>query len=121
MTPIAPPPVEPTPSPLEWLAARSLLDDAPSPAASRPEVPPRRRRSDDEAPPAVDPASAPTAQRPVAPPPVRVDTGEATRGHRVADILAENGVSPPTGSRRRRRYRDEDEGDDVLARVLGRS
>jgi hypothetical protein len=52
---------------------------------------------------------------------VPVDTGEATRGHRVADILAENGVSPPTGGRRRRRYRDEDEGDDVLARVLGRN
>jgi hypothetical protein len=38
---------------------------------------------------------------------------------RVADILAENGVSPSTGGRRRRRYRDEDEPDDVLARVLG--
>jgi hypothetical protein len=36
----------------------------------------------------------------------------------VAEILAENGVSPSTGGRRRRRYRDEDEPDDVLARVL---
>jgi hypothetical protein len=98
-----------------------MLDAAPSPVSARPQVPPRRRRSDDEAPPAVDPASAPTTQRPVAPPPVRPELGEATRGHRVADILAENGVSPPTGSRRRRRYRDEDEGDDVLARVLGRN
>ena len=136
LTPIAPPPVEPTPSPLEWLAARSLLEPTPSPVSSRPQVPPRRRRSDHDEP-AVDPASAPTAQRPVAPPPVRIDdrggyrvavpqdgdpAGEpSTRGHRVADILAENGVSPPTGSRRRRRYRDEDEGDDVLARVLGRN
>jgi hypothetical protein len=36
----------------------------------------------------------------------------------VAEILAENGVSPSTSGRRRRRYRDEDDADDVLARVL---
>jgi hypothetical protein len=41
------------------------------------------------------------------------------RNNRLAEILAENGISPSTG-RRRRRYRDEDEPDDVLARVLGR-
>ena len=100
--PVAP---EPLPSPLEWLAARSLIDAAP--ASSRPEVPPRSRRDDDAL---ADPAAAPATQRPaVSPnPPIR-----------VADILAENGVSPSTGGRRRRRYRDEDEPDDVLARVLG--
>jgi hypothetical protein len=38
---------------------------------------------------------------------------------RLAEILAENGVSPSTGGRRRRRYREEGESDDVLARVLG--
>ncbi|HLM04045.1 MAG TPA: DUF6779 domain-containing protein [Blastococcus sp.] len=125
LAPIAPPPVtpaEPPAPPLEWLAARSSLDAARG--SSEPDLPPRRRRSDDDAPPYVDPASAPTAQRPVAPPPVPADdrgTEPATRGHRVADILADNGVSPPTGSRRRRRYRDEDEPDDVLARVLGRN
>jgi hypothetical protein len=42
----------------------------------------------------------------------------ATQGTRVAEILADNGVAPATGGRRRRRYRDEDEPDDVLARVL---
>jgi hypothetical protein len=42
-----------------------------------------------------------------------------TTGTRVSEILAANGVAPPSGGRRRRRYRDEDEPDDVLARVLG--
>jgi hypothetical protein len=42
-------------------------------------------------------------------------------GNRLAEILAENGVTPATGGRRRRRYRDEDQSDDVLARVLGRN
>nr|MDP9461748.1 transcriptional regulator [Actinomycetota bacterium] len=41
--------------------------------------------------------------------------------NRLAEILAENGVSPSTGGRRRHRYRDESEPDDVLARVLGQS
>jgi hypothetical protein len=45
----------------------------------------------------------------------------ATHDKRLADILAENGVSPTTGGRRRRRYRDDDEPDDVLARVLRQS
>ena len=104
----------------------------------RPEVP-RRRRDDDAEP--IDLAAAPTTQRPAVaptPPPLRIDD---RGGYRVAvraeqpeasgpapgqekrldDILAENGVSPATGGRRRRRYRDEDEPDDVLARVLGRS
>jgi hypothetical protein len=128
LTPITPP-VEPPPSPVEWLAARSVLDEEP-----------RRRRGDEDAP-ATDPAAAPTTQRPAvppsSPPPVRTDdrggyrvavrdepTEEAPRPgqeKRLDQILAENGVSPPTGGRRRRRYRDEDESDDVLARVLGRN
>jgi hypothetical protein len=138
MSPMAPPPPvtswpvtpEPLPSPLEWLAARSLID--PEPVSSRPEVPPRRRRGDEAL---ADPAAASTTQRPAvsAHPPIRVDDRGAYRvavreeqpaeppaqEKRLADILAENGVSPPTGGRRRRRYRDEDEPDDVLARVLG--
>jgi hypothetical protein len=133
LTPLAPPPVEPLPSPLEWLEARSLVEPPTSPSL-RPA--PQRRRSDDAA--AVnriDPASAPTAQRPAVPPAkpvVRIDDRggyrvavredpepePATQGTRVAEILAENGGSPATGGRRRRRYRDEDEPDDVLARVL---
>jgi hypothetical protein len=117
---------------MEWLAARSLIDAEPT--SFRPEVPPRRRRGDESG----DPAAATTTQRPaVAPhPPIRVDDrggyrvavreeapaerpAPAGKEKRLADILAENGVSPPTGGRRRRRYRDEDEPDDVLARVLG--
>jgi hypothetical protein len=131
-SPVAPPPVEPPPSPLEWLAARSLLH--PPAAPSLPEVPPRRRRTDDEhSADDVDPALAPTTQRPS----VRIDdrggyrvavreeppapTEPTTQSNRLAEILAENGVSPATGGRRRRRYRDEDDSDDVLSRVLGRS
>jgi hypothetical protein len=123
---------DPPPSPLEWLAARSLIDAEPT--SFRPEVPPRRRRGD-EAP--TDPAAAPTTQRPAVPPhpPIRIDDRGGYRvavredhqaerpdppaqEKRLADILAENGVSPATGGRRRRRYRDDDESDDVLARVL---
>jgi hypothetical protein len=130
--PIAPPPVEPLPSPLEWLAARSIVEPSTSPSL-RPA--PQRRRSDDAAAHPLDPASAPTAQRPAVPPAkpvVRIDDRggyrvavrddpepePATQGTRVAEILAENGGSPTPGGRRRRRYRDEDEPDDVLARVL---
>jgi hypothetical protein len=130
LSPVAPP-VEPPPSPLEWLAARSLLD--PPPVAVQPELPPRRRRSDDGP---ADPADAATTQRPAVSPPVRVDDGGGDRvaarpeepadpqdspgqQKRLADILAENGISPAAGGRRRRRYRDEDERDDVLSRVLG--
>ncbi|MFD2091689.1 DUF6779 domain-containing protein [Blastococcus deserti] len=132
------PPVtpEPLPSALEWLAARSLIDAGPTPP--RPEVPPRRRRGDESP---VDPAAAPTTQRPAVPPhpPIRVDDRGGYRvavredrpvppsqeqiapgqEKRLADILAENGASQTAGGRRRRRYRDEDEPDDVLARVLG--
>jgi hypothetical protein len=111
---IARPPVaEPPPSPLDWLAARSLLDE-PQPRTSMPAVPPRRRSTDLPVAPEPD-LDARTEQRPVARP------EPATAGTRVAEILAENGVTPPSGGRRRRRYRDEDQTDDVLARVLGRN
>ncbi len=132
--PTGPPTVlSPPSSPLEWLAARSLIDAEPT--SFRPEVPPRRRRGDAEP---ADPAAAPTMQRPAvsANPPIRIDDRGGYRVRvqeeqpteppatpaqekRLADILAENGAGPPSGGRRRRRYRDEDEPDDVLARVLG--
>jgi hypothetical protein len=127
-----PPVVEPAPSPLDWLAAHSLVDD-PIPRTTLPEVPPRRRSTDEQ--PSAD---ARTTQRPAVPPPVRIDDRGGYRvvvpaaepaghpeppaeGNRLAEILAENGVTPATGGRRRRRYRDEDQSDDVLARVLGRN
>ena len=128
--PPVPPPVAGPPSPLAgspspldgpsrrpaWPDdARWARDEVPQPTTSRPEVPR-------------------TAHRPVAPPPVRADdrggyrvavpddapatAPGSAREKRLADILAENGVSPDSGGRRRRRYRDEDEPDDVLARVL---
>jgi hypothetical protein len=56
------------------------------------------------------------AAPPAAPPPSRSEP--TTQGTRVAEILAENGVTPAPGGRRRRRYRDEDDTDDVLSRVL---
>jgi len=49
-----------------------------------------------------------------APAPDADDTGSA----RLAQILAESGVTP---GGRRHRYREDGESDDVLARVLGRS
>jgi hypothetical protein len=132
IAPIAPPAVapEPVPSPLEWLAARSLLD--PPSVSARPDVPSRRRRDDDGP---TDPAEVATTQRPAVPPPVRGDDRGGSRvavgqeqpmqpvepprqEKRLADILAENGISLGDGGRRRRRYRAEDDADDVLARVL---
>ena len=71
---------------------------------------PVRRRPDD--------AGASTGERPVAPASPSSAAASGTDA-RLAEILAENGVSPATGSRRRHRYRDDDEPDDVLARVLG--
>jgi hypothetical protein len=123
ISPIAPssiarPPVaEPPPSPLDWLAARSLFDE-PLPRTSLPEVPPRRRSTDIQADVAPN-LDARTEQRPAFPPPAHPEP--PTEGNRLAEILAENGVTPTSGGRRRRRYRDEDEPDDVLARVLGRN
>ncbi|MCW2699715.1 MAG: hypothetical protein JWQ45_1250 [Blastococcus sp.] len=163
-----------TQSPLEWLAARSLLDAPPAPtptptpaptptptpppaqlgsstalspsAAFRPspaqrpsprprphptppaatgrpvpDFPPVRRRVE-------DPDAAGTAERPSVapgPPPVRGahtgPMGNAGEENRLAELLAENGVEPSSGGRRRRRYREDGESDDVLARVLGLS
>ncbi|MGY1710137.1 DUF6779 domain-containing protein [Geodermatophilus sp. SYSU D00758] len=101
---------------------------------------PRRRRTDADAPPAdpvltverpavvageqaAEPVPAPRGDRPVAqqvrPPVPRAATGDPGSA-RLAEILAQNGVAP-AGGRRRRRYREDGEGDDVLARVLGRS
>ena len=116
-------PATPPPSPVEWLASRSLLEDVP-PTAERPKPSPRRRRSDDDlVPPPPDeqrtterPAARPSgADHPYDPPAVNGTGGH----HRLEEILAESGVQPATGNRRRRRYRDDDASDDdVLARVL---
>jgi hypothetical protein len=162
----------PAPTPLEWLADRSLIEPtdlaaphrsrhsteqarpAAAPAPPRPvrlpgdvlaPLPPRRRRGD-------EPVDGRTEERPVAPatnvelarpspaprpspfprtapqPSARAEAvpadgdGTDTAGHeRLAQILAESGAQPPPGGRRRRRYRDEEQdADDVLARVLGR-
>jgi hypothetical protein len=98
--------------PLEWLAARSLLDARPPAAPARPSVPEPPAAPATAAYSAVTPGSTPSsADRP----------GGTTGSLRVSEILAENGVNPPTGSRRRRRYRDDDTSDDVLSRVLGRN
>jgi hypothetical protein len=103
--PVAPPLTE-TQQPIEWLAARSLLDARP-------------------APPPPPPAPPTAAYGVVAPPsstPAPDDRpGGTSGGLRVSEILAENGMNPATGGRRRRRYREEDTSDDVLSRVLGRN
>ncbi|MDT0275862.1 DUF6779 domain-containing protein [Blastococcus goldschmidtiae] len=102
---------------------------------------PRRRRGDQ---PELPGAQATTAERPGPTPRTRIEdrggyrvavptppsppvqyaapgpTTSPGSGNRLAEILAENGVSPAAGGRRRRRYRDDDESDDVLSRVLGR-
>jgi hypothetical protein len=69
-------------------------------------------------------ASGYAAPSPSAEPTAR--TRPESSGHaRLEQILAQSGVEVPSGGRsRRRRYRDEDDeamGEDVLARVLGRS
>jgi hypothetical protein len=128
-------PTTPPPSPVEWLAARSQLD---GPAADRPQ--PRRRRTDDDA--LAHPLLQPspddlrTTERPVAPAPSSADypfgspaplpeqaavepaSSPSPEHVRVDQILADSGVTPATGSRRRRRYREDDGADDVLSRVL---
>ncbi|TKJ20029.1 hypothetical protein A6V29_09500 [Blastococcus sp. CCUG 61487] len=85
---------------------------------------PQRRRSDQPAVPATADDQATTTERPrPAPVPPVPTTGPATAPgteKRLAEILAENGATPPSGGRRRRRYREDGESDDVLARVLGR-
>jgi hypothetical protein len=107
-------------------SALAAISEAP---AEHPRPVPYRRRTDDAGPRwPVDPAEALTTEhRPPPPPPLPPATEPAPSrpaaadGYvRVAEILAENGVSPTGAPRRRRRYRDEGEPDDVLARVLGR-
>ncbi len=61
-----------------------------------------------------EPAAAQPAPSPHPAPSTSPGTG------RLAEILAENGVTPTTGGRRRRRYREDGDSDDVLSRVLGR-
>ncbi|WP_157937142.1 DUF6779 domain-containing protein [Geodermatophilus chilensis] len=135
---------EPPPPPLDWLASRSLLTPPPPPPSPEheDETEPRRRRTDPPKPTATPvpddllTTERPVAQRqrppvpgPAAPPaevPAPAPTAEAHApaagdpGRRVAELLAESGLTPPSGGRRRRRYREDDESDDVLARVLGR-
>jgi hypothetical protein len=77
------------------------------PAAARPPVPPLK---------APAPAAPPTVSTPIAPP--SASTSGPSTGSSVAQILAQNGGGPVTGSRRHRRYREDGEPDDVLARVL---
>ncbi len=122
---------EPPPPPLDRPVRRSLLDAPPPPHA---EPDPRRRRIDDPLPVAV-PAEQLTVERPVAQrerppvpgPPAPALTAEAPApveedpAGRLSELLAESGLTPPSGGRRRRRYREDGESDDVLARVLGRS
>jgi hypothetical protein len=123
-TPAAPPSpsTELRPSPAPRPSPRPT--PPPPSARLRPDLPPLTRRVDDVG------AGPSTAERPVAgAPPVspadspREDgpppSGGSESDSRLAEILAENGVSPSTGGRRRRRYREDGESDDVLARVLG--
>ncbi|CCG01544.1 conserved protein of unknown function [Blastococcus saxobsidens DD2] len=119
-----PPPADPPRSPLEWPAAPSLLGP---PTPPRLEGAPRRRRTDDTLEPPVPGEFVPTTQHPAVAPswaaPQPADDGRAPgqdTSDRLAQILAENGVSTSSGGRRRRRYREDGESDDVLARVLGR-
>jgi hypothetical protein len=139
----------PAPAGPEPLLARPLWETpasaGPSPDRARP-VPHRRRTDDTGAELLADPAEAVTTERrasaavpPVAfrpsPGPVGVPLAGAPpapdaladplarepAGHvRLTEILAANAVIPAGTPRRRHRYREDDEPDDVLARVLGR-
>jgi hypothetical protein len=124
--PASPPP----PPPLDWPAGRSLLTP---PATPRPEAEPHLSRTDAPTPTAaLLPDATLTTEHPVAQrerPPVpgaAVPTAEVPGpvdedpARRLADLVAESGLTPPSGGRRRRRYREDGESDDVLARVLGR-
>jgi hypothetical protein len=120
------PSAEPAPSPLEWLASSSLLD-SPGAELSTDDPGPRRRRTDGDVPSWATPDDVRTTERPAAgysfgeaAPAPSGNRDQAPGGHsRLDEILAESGVQPASGSRRRRRYRDEDgSDDDVLSRVL---
>ncbi|WP_091444812.1 DUF6779 domain-containing protein [Geodermatophilus poikilotrophus] len=121
------------PQPLDWLARRSLLDVPPPTPQPEPEPEWRRRRTDDLLPGAPlagqltverpvarrerPPVPGPAAPAPVAAAPAPAEEDSARR---PAELVAESGLTPPSGGRRRRRYREDGESDDVLARVLGR-
>ncbi|SEK45386.1 hypothetical protein SAMN04515665_102200 [Blastococcus sp. DSM 46786] len=112
------PPAAP-PSPLEWLAARSFVEP---PAPPRIDDAPRRRRTDEAVEPAPLAEFAPTTAQPAVTPTWAApqEPDRPATPVRLAQILAENGATPASGGRRRRRYREDGESDDVLARVLGR-
>jgi hypothetical protein len=124
-------------SPREWLTARGVLDDVALPAgAAADDGALRRRRTDPVGAPAPAPAPAEqlTVERPAVhtaaagyaasgrsgPPYAPAAPGtDGAGGSRLAQILAESGVTPG-GRRHRYRDEDEDEGQDPAARVLGR-
>ncbi|RZU34308.1 DUF6779 domain-containing protein [Blastococcus saxobsidens] len=117
---VLPSPPEPQQPPLDRPVTWSLLD--PPPAAPAGDGP-RRRRTDGPPETPLPPAHAPTTEHPAAAPRWSEQGHEASgpdTSDRLARILAENGVTPESGGRRRRRYREDGESDDVLARVLGR-
>jgi hypothetical protein len=62
--------------------------------------------------PPVPGAAVPTAGAPA--------PADEDPGRRLAELPTESGLTPPSGGRRRRRHQEDGEGDDVLARVLGR-
>jgi hypothetical protein len=95
-----------------------------APTTQRPAVPARPSPTPRATPPAPPSAPAPSAARPEFDrsafrfaAPEAAPTAEAPNSG-LSRILAENGTAPATGSRRRRRYRDDGDADDVLARVL---
>jgi hypothetical protein len=126
-SPSSPPPVPQPPvteaRPTAFRPSPHPRPAPPPPVRPQPDLSPLRRRGGDP-----DPT---TAERPMATggssaatgtghaPAPDGDPGPSGDDSRLSEILAENGVSPATGGRRRRRYREDDEPDDVLARVLG--
>jgi hypothetical protein len=144
--PPSPEPAPPAPSPLEWLADRSLLDPAELPpgarsrhAAAEPglfDAPPPAHATAEPEPPAVELPLRPVPYRrrrtddtdelgrpepaddvTAERPLAPPDPAPQTDGQtRLAEILAESGVRP--SGRRQHRYREDDGPDDVLARVL---
>ncbi|MGY1635718.1 DUF6779 domain-containing protein [Geodermatophilus sp. SYSU D00742] len=141
----------PPPPPMDWLAERALVapeeadsarrsrhgaaEDPPQPptGAHAPEAEPRRRRTDEPYHRPPVPADQLTQQRPAVRPERPAAPGPAWSAaptgpegppegaSRLAEILAQNGVTPSAGGRRRRRYREDGDSDDVLSRVLGRT
>jgi hypothetical protein len=112
------------PSTAAFSLAAQLPPPAPDPARPRSTGGPAQ----DERPlparePVAGPAHDPTkAPDPLTGPwrdPLEGAPGEPAGHVRLAEILATNAVMPAETPRRRHRYREDDEPDDVLARVLG--